>query len=41
MTTKSISIKSTGGKSDGGAWKEVELTSGDLPFVVETRLRIE
>ena len=35
MTTKSISIKSAGGRSDGCAWKEVELTSGDLPFVVE------
>ena len=41
MTTKSISIKSAGGKSDGCAWKEVELTSGDLPFVVESRLRME
>jgi len=41
MTTKSISIKSTGGKSDGCARKEVELTSGDLLFVVESRLRIE
>ena len=40
MTTKSISIKSAGGKSDGCAQKEVELTSGDLPLVVESGLRI-
>lgn len=41
LTTKSISIKNAGGKSDGCAWKEVELTSGDLLFVVESRLRAE
>jgi hypothetical protein len=41
MTTKPISIKNTGGKSDGCAWKAVELTSGDLPFVSESRLRVE
>ena len=40
-TTKPISIKNTGGKSDGCAWKAVELTSGDLPFVSESRLRME
>lgn len=38
---KSISIKGTGCKSGGCVRKAVELTSGDLPFVVETRLRIE
>ena len=41
MTTKSISIKAAGGKSDGCALKAVELPSGDLPFVAETRLRVE
>jgi len=41
MTTKSISIKSTGCKSGGCVRKAVELTSGDLPFVSKTRLRIE
>ena len=41
MTTKSISIKGTGCKSGGGVRKAVELTSGDLPFVVESRLRVE
>jgi hypothetical protein len=38
---KSISIKGTGCKSGGCALKAVELTSGDLPFVSESRLRIE
>ena len=38
---KSISIKGTGCKSGGCAWKAVELTSGDLPFVLDSRLRIE
>ena len=41
MTAKLISIKGTGGRSGGCARKAVELTSGDLPFVVESRLRIE
>ena len=41
MTTKPISIKNTGGKSGGCAWKAVELTSGDLPFVSDSRLRGE
>ena len=41
VTTKSISIKGTGCKSGGCVRKAVELTSGDLPFVVESRLRIE
>jgi hypothetical protein len=33
VTTKPISIKSTGGKSGGCASKAVELTSGDLPLL--------
>jgi len=41
MTTKSISIKSTGCKSGGCVRKAVELTSGDLPFVPESGLRVE
>ena len=40
-TTKPISIKSAGCKSGGRARKAVELTSGDLPFVAESRLRGE
>jgi len=32
VTTKSVSIKSTGCKSGGCVRKAVELTSGDLPF---------
>ncbi|MGZ6236999.1 MAG: hypothetical protein ACXWMJ_06735, partial [Syntrophales bacterium] len=40
-TTKSISIKGTGCKSGGCAWKAVELTSGDLPFVLDSGLRVE
>src|ERR1700692_3403781 len=39
MDAKPISIKSAGGKSGGCALKAVELTSGDLPCVVEPRLR--
>ena len=35
VTTKSISIKGTGCKSGGCVRKAVELTSGDLPCVVE------
>jgi hypothetical protein len=38
---KSISIKGIGCKSGGCALKAVELTSGDLPFVLDSRLRIE
>ena len=41
MTTKSISIKGAGCKFGDCVRKAVELTSGDLPFVVESRLRIE
>ena len=40
-TAKPISIKGTGGKSGGCAPKVVELTSGDLPLVAESRLRME
>jgi hypothetical protein len=40
-TAKSIFIKHTGCKSDGCVRKAVELTSGDLPFAVEARLRVE
>ena len=41
MTMKSLSIKGTGCKSGGCVRKAVELTSGDLPFISESRLRIE
>ena len=41
VAAKSISIKGTGCKSGGCALKAVELTSGDLPFVSESRLRVE
>ena len=41
MTAKSISIKGTGCKSGGCARKAVELTSGDLPFVLNTGLRMK
>ena len=41
MTAKSISIKGTGCKSGGCARKAVELTSGDLPSVPESGLRVE
>jgi hypothetical protein len=40
MIAKPISIKGTGCKSGGCVRKAVELTSGDLPFVVESQLRI-
>jgi hypothetical protein len=36
MTAKPISIKRTGGKSDGCAPKAVELTLGDLRYVTES-----
>ena len=41
MTTKPISIKGAGCKSGGCALKAVELTSGDLPFVPKSGLRVE
>jgi hypothetical protein len=41
MTAKPISIKLTGGKSGGCASKAVELTSGDLRHVTESRLRVK
>ena len=41
MIAKPISIKGTGCKFGGCVRKAVELTSGDLPFVLESRLRIE
>lgn len=41
MIAKSISIKDAGCKFGGCVRKAVELTSGDLPFAVETRLRVE
>ena len=40
MTAKSISIKGTGCKFGGCVRKAVELTSGDLPLVRDTGLRI-
>ena len=39
MTTKPISIKGAGCKSGGCALKAVELTSGELTLVAESRLR--
>jgi len=41
MIAKPISIKGTGCKSGGCVRKAVELTSGDLPLVRDTGLRIE
>jgi hypothetical protein len=41
MTAKPISINGTGCKSAGCVRKAVELTSGDLPLVSKTRLRVE
>jgi len=41
MTAKSVSLKGTGCKSGGCATKADELTSGDLPLVSGSRLRIE
>ena len=38
LTTKPISIKDAGCKSGGGALKAVELTSGELTLVAESRL---
>ena len=41
MTAKPISIKGTGCKFGGCVRKAVGLTSGDLPFVPESGLRVE
>ena len=41
LTVKPISIKDAGCKSGGGALKAVELTSGDLLLVAESRLKEE
>jgi hypothetical protein len=41
MIAKPISIKGTGCKFGGCVRKAVELTSGDLPLVRESGLRIE
>ena len=41
MTTKPILIKDTGGKSDGCAWKAIELISGDLLHVSDSGLRVK
>jgi hypothetical protein len=41
MIAKPISIKGTGCKFGGCVRKAVELTSGDLPFVPESGLRME
>ena len=41
LTAKPISIKGTGCKFGGCVRKAVELTSGDLPFVLGSGLRVE
>jgi hypothetical protein len=41
LIVKPLSIKGTGCKSGGCVRKAVELTSGDLPFVSKSRLRVE
>ena len=41
VIAKPISIKGTGCKSGGCAPKAVDLTSGDLPLVPESGLRVE
>jgi hypothetical protein len=41
LIAKPTSIKGTGGKSGGCAWKAIELTSGDLLHVTKSRLRVE
>ena len=41
MTTKPLLIKDTGGKSDGCAWKAIELISGDLLHVSDSGLRVK
>jgi hypothetical protein len=35
LIAKPTSIKGTGGKSGGCAWKAIELTSGDLSHITE------
>ena len=40
-TMKSRSIKGTGCRSDGRVRKAVELTSGDLPLVLDSGLGVE
>jgi hypothetical protein len=40
-SAKSTSIKGTGCRFGGCVWKAVELTSGDLPLVRDTGLRVE
>ena len=41
VTAKSISIKGSGCRSGGRVQKAVELTSGDLPSVLNSGLRVE
>ena len=41
LIAKPISIKGTGCKFGGCVRKAVELTSGDLPFVPDSGLRVE
>jgi hypothetical protein len=41
MIAESISIKGTGWRSGGCALQVVELTSGDLPFVLHSGLRVK
>jgi len=41
MIAKPISIKGTGCRFGGCVRKTVELTSGDLPLVSKSRLRVE
>jgi hypothetical protein len=41
LIAKSIFIKDTGGKSDGFAWKAIELIAGDLRHVADSRLRVK
>jgi hypothetical protein len=41
MTAKPISIKGTDCRSGGCVRKAVELTSGDLPWVSDSGLRVE
>jgi hypothetical protein len=41
MAAKPLSIKGTECKSSGCALKAVEITSGDLPPVLDSRLRSE
>ena len=41
MAAKPLSIKDTECRSSGCALKAVELTSGDLPSVLKSRLRSE